>query len=197
MRTTLHSNVNAVSRCTKFIICFSENLLYEMEYRTIFMLLPRWRLQTFCTDFKSNLRTILYFLYCTRKTEFDALVWPKLNRTTGPYDDISNRRSYPVAVVFFYKRQFSPHWCCLHHFATQSNKGGLKIVEPDEEKKRQKFDKIINEKKLNEEKEGRGVGDSLKGLGWTVVLGLKKSFYCFWISPPANTPTLSNLKIKP
>jgi hypothetical protein len=41
----------------------------------------------------------------------------------------------------------------------------LKIVEPDEEKKRQKFDKIINEKKLNEEKEGRGVGDSLKGLG--------------------------------
>jgi hypothetical protein len=31
----------------------------------------------------------------------------------------------------------------------------------------------------------------------TVVLGLKKSFYCFWISPPANTPTLSNLKMKP
>jgi hypothetical protein len=31
----------------------------------------------------------------------------------------------------------------------------------------------------------------------TVVLGLEKSFYCFWISPPANTPTLSNLKLKP
>jgi hypothetical protein len=31
----------------------------------------------------------------------------------------------------------------------------MQIVEPNEEKKRQKFDKIINKKKLNEEKEGR------------------------------------------
>jgi hypothetical protein len=31
----------------------------------------------------------------------------------------------------------------------------MQIVEPNEEKKRQKFDQIINEKNLNEEKEGR------------------------------------------
>jgi hypothetical protein len=31
----------------------------------------------------------------------------------------------------------------------------MQIVELNEEKKRQKFDKIINKKKLNEEKEGR------------------------------------------
>jgi hypothetical protein len=55
------------------------------------------------SGFNYNLLTFLYFLNCTRNTDFDAFVRPKLNRTTGLYDDISNRHSYPVPVVFFFQ----------------------------------------------------------------------------------------------
>jgi hypothetical protein len=81
------------------------------------------------------------------------LVRPKLNRTTGPYDDISNRHSYPVAVVFFPNASYhrigvSPSWKLLFtSFRDTKQKRGMQIVEPNEEKKRQKFDKIINIKK--------------------------------------------------
>jgi hypothetical protein len=126
MRTTLHSNVNAVSRCTKFIICFLK--ICPTKWKIALFL-------CFCPDDVCKLFVPILTKICGQFGIFWVLlVRPNLMHCYG--QNLTGRQD-PTTTFLIVTHVLS----LFTSFRDTKHKGGMQIVEPNEEKKRQKSDK--------------------------------------------------------